>query len=183
MRLRCLSVVVCLVLAACGFHLKGSAPLPFTRIYTNISPDTNFGATLRRAIVAASPDTQFVAAPADAQAQLIQLNSRQSRRDITIDARGRVEEYELNLEFSFQIIDRQGRFLLPPTTLRDTRELPYDPDAVYARESEISVVFRNMQQSMVDRVIRHLTSPEVTLAWRSVQPRPRATDPAPLPAQ
>jgi len=168
-----LALCASLILSACGFHLKGTAPLPFTTLYTNISPDSEFGAHLRRAILAASPGLRLVDAPEDAQARLVQLSQQQSLRDISIDARGRVEEYELNLEFSFQVTDAQGRFLLEPTTLRAQRELPYDPDVVQARESEIATVFRNMRLSMIDRIIRRLIAPEVVQAYHNVEARPR----------
>lgn len=66
-RLRGLAcVALCLLLAACGFRLKGVSPLPFTTIYTNIPDNSAFGANMRRAIVASSPRTRFVSEPADA---------------------------------------------------------------------------------------------------------------------
>jgi len=182
---RALCLGLCVLLSSCGFHLKGARPLPFTTLYTNISPDSEFGAQLRRAVLAASPGLRLVDAPEDAQARLVQLSLRQTLRDISIDARGRVEEYELNLEFQFQVTDAQGRFLLEPTTLRVLRELPYDPDAVQARQSEITTVFRNMQQSMIDRIIRRLTAPELAQAYRHAAAQPRDTedtDWTPLPA-
>jgi len=176
---------LCVFLSACGFHLKGATPLPFTTLYTNISLDSEFGAGFRRAILAASPGLRLVDTPDAAQARLVQLSLRQSLRDISIDARGRVEEYELNLEFQFQVTDAQDRFLLEPTTLRAMRELPHDPDAVQARQSEITAVFRNMQQSMIARIIRRLTAPEIAQAYRNAAMRPRdgqGTDLTPLPA-
>jgi len=185
-RFRAVCLGLLLSLSACGFHLKGVTPLPFTTLYTNISPDAEFGANLRRAILASSPGLRLVDAPEDAQARLVQLSLNQSLRDVAIDARGRVEEYELNLEFRFQVTDAQGHFLLEPTTLRAQRELPYNPDAVQAREGEIATVFRNMQQSMIGRILRRLSAPEVAQAWRNAETQPRDTqntDLTPLPAQ
>jgi len=184
-RMLCLGLLPTLLLSACGFHLKGADPLPFTSLYTNISPDSEFGIGLRRALLAASPDLRLVDIAADAQVRLVQLARHQSLRDISIDARGRVEEYELNLEFQFQVTDAQDRFLLAPTTLRAMRELPHDPDAVQARQSEITAVFRNMQQSMIARIVRRLSAPEVAQALRQAAAQPRDTqdtDLAPLPA-
>jgi len=179
-----LGLCLSLLLSSCGFRLKGATPLPFATLYTNISPDSEFGAGLRRAILAASPGLRLVDAPADAEARLVQLSHRQSLRDISIDARGRVEEYELNLEFRFQVTDAQGRFLLEPITLRAMRELPHDPDAVQARQSEIAAVFRNMQRSLIDRIVRRMTAPELVQAYHKAALLPRDTqdvDLTPLP--
>lgn len=162
-------VTLCLVLAACGFKVKGVSPLPFTTIYTNIAENSAFGANIRRAIMASSPQTRFVSEPAEAQARLIELANNQSLRELSLDAQGRVEEYELNLEFIFQLTDAKGHVILPPTTLRSTRELPYDDSVVQAKQGEITTVFQQMQQSMVDRVVRRLASPDVAEAFENAQ--------------
>ncbi len=132
---------LCLLLAACGFHLKGATPLPF-------------------------------AEPAQAEARLTQLANTQSLRELSLDAQGRVEEYELNLEFIFQLTDAQGHIVLPPTTLHSTREIPYDDSVVQAKQGEIGLVFKEMQQSLVDRIVRMLASPDVTSAYRQAATLP-----------
>lgn len=162
-------VVLCLMLAACGFRLKGPSPLPFDTLYTNIVENSDFGAGLRRAIVASSPNTRFVPDPAQAQARLIQIANDQNTRELSIDAQGQVEEYELNLTFIFQLTDAQGHIILPPTTLLTTREVPYNPSAVQAKQSEIGMVFKEMQQSMINRVVRHLSAPDVSAAFLNPQ--------------
>lgn len=165
-RLRYLAcVMLCLFIAGCGFRLKGPTPLPFDTLYTNIPENSAFGAGMRRAIIASSPNTRFVSEPADAQAKLIQLSNDQSLRELSIDPQGQVEEYELNLVFVFQLIDAKGHIVLAPTTLRATREVPYNANIVQAKQGEIGMVFKEMQQSMIDRVVRHLSAPDVTAAF------------------
>ncbi|TEA79530.1 LPS assembly lipoprotein LptE [Allopusillimonas ginsengisoli] len=176
-------VCVCALIAACGFRLKGVAPLPFDTLYTNISQNSEFGASLRRAIVASSPNTRFVDTAASAQARLTQLANHQSLRELSLDAEGRVEEYELNLVFTFQLTDAQGRLVLPPTTLLVTREVPYDPSVVQAKQGEIATVFQQMRASLVDRIVRHLSAPDVTEAFSNPDALPMDEAPAPdLPA-
>lgn len=178
-------IVLCLMVAACGFRMKGPSPLPFNTLYTNIAENSAFGAAMRRAIVASSPNTRFVPEPKQAQARLIQLSNNQNLRELSIDAQGQVEEYELNLAFTFQLTDTDGRIILPPTTLRATREVPYDPNVVQAKQGEISMVFKEMQQSMVNRVVRLLSAPDVTEAFLDAEAQPIDETPAnlsPLPA-
>src|SRR5690606_40090107 len=60
---RCLLFAVLgisVLLAACGFRLKGATPLPFQTLYTNIAENSSFGMAMRRAIMAASPGTRIV---------------------------------------------------------------------------------------------------------------------------
>lgn len=180
-------LALCIMVAACGFRLKGVAPLPFDTIYTNIPENSAFGANLRRAIVASSPHTHFVNNPRDAEARLIEQANQQTRRELSIDAEGQVEEYELNLQFAFQLIDAQGRIILPTTVLRATREVPYDPDDAQAKQDEIRMIFEDMQQSMVARVVRHLSAPDVAEAFEHARNQPvpelqEIIDPADIPA-
>ncbi len=163
-----------LTLTACGFRLKGSTPLPFDTLYTNIDDNSRFGASLRRAITASSPQTRFVSTPEQAQARLIRLDHTEYLRELSIDAAGHVEDYELNLDFLFQVTDSRGHLLLPPTRLRSVRELPYDPDEAQAKSEEIHVIFEDMLQSLVGRIVHRLTAPELRQAWEQHQ----ATDDA-----
>ena len=172
-------LAACLMLAACGFRMKGATPLPIDTLYTNIAQNSPFGAAMRRAIRAASPNTQFVAERDQADASLIQIANQRNLRELSIDADGRVEEYELTIQFAFQVLDSAGRVILPPTTLRATREIPYDDTVVQAKQSEISTVFEQMQQSLVDRVVRHLTAPEVIEAFANAKNLPVPEDGVP----
>lgn len=180
---RCLLFAVLgisVLLAACGFRLKGATPLPFQTLYTNIAENSSFGMAMRRAIMAASPGTRIVEDPAQAEVRLVQLGNNQRLRELSIDADGRVEEYELNLEFVFQLVDASGHLIIPPTTLRAVRELPYDDTVVQAKQSEITTVFQQMQQSMVDRVVRLLSAPDVISAFENAQQQPVQETPVDL---
>lgn len=168
-------LALCLVLAACGFRLKGVAPLPFSTVYTNIDGNSAFGAHLRRSLQASSPGLRLVDDPLRAQVHLTQLASNQNLRDVSLDAQGRVEEYELTLEFVFQVTDTQGRSILQPTTLRTTRELPYDDTIVQAKQGEIEVTFESMRQSLVERILYIMSSPDVTETYRRLAADPDDT--------
>ncbi|MER1966243.1 LPS assembly lipoprotein LptE [Castellaniella sp. GW247-6E4] len=166
------TLALCAVLAACGFHLKGATPVPFKTIYTNISPDTEFGARLQRAILSNSPDTRFTERLTEADAYLHQISDEQNLRQVSLDAEGRVEEYELQLAFTFEVLDREGHLILAPTTLHSVRELPYNERIVQAKESEITRTFTNMRNGLIDQILRRLSAPEVAEAYANVSSRP-----------
>lgn len=177
--LACLALFT--VLGACGFHLKGVTPLPFDTLYTNIPENSAFGAQVRRAIRAASPNTRFVSEPGKAKARLTQLANTQSMREVSLNPQGQVEEYELNLTFVFQLTDDKGHLVLPPTTLEAIREIPYDSSALQAKQGEIGTLYIEMQQSLVDRIVRRLASPEVTKAFNNPEDLPITEPGTPAP--
>lgn len=167
---------LCALLAACGFRLRGPVPLPFSTVYTNISENSDFGARLRRAMQASSPGLRFVDRLGDAQVKLIQIANNQSLRELSLNSQGLVEEYELNLSFVFELTDAKGHVLLPPTTLTSSQDLPYDPNQVQAKQGEIATLFLEMQKSLVDRIVRRISSPDVIEAARKAQQQPDAED-------
>lgn len=172
--LRTLLALGCLLaLGACGFHLKAATPLPFHQIYTNIDLDSAFGARLERIVMANSPDTRFTRQRSEADVYLHQISESQRLRQLSIDTEGRVEEYELNLDFSFELLDPTGHVLLAPTTLHSVRELPYNDRIVQAKEGEITRTFRDMRQGLIDQILRRLSAPDVQTAYQNAAKQPQ----------
>ena len=158
-----------MLLSACGFALRGVTPMPFDRMYVGIPDTTQFGADVRRALRAASPNTKLVDTPKEAQAILQQVNDSRTLREVSLNAQGRVESYELGINYTFRLIDAQGRALVPDTTLSIYREMPYDDQVVQAKQGQIDTLFKAMQRDLVSRVLRRITAPDVHKAFEAAQ--------------
>lgn len=168
----CLALPCLAVLSACGFHLKAATPLPFKTLFTNINLDSEFGARLRRAVEANSPDTRFIEDRSQAEVYLHQISDDQGLRQLSINAQGQVDEYELDLNFSFELLDKAGHVLLAPTVLHSVRELPYNVNIVQAKDSEITRTFKDMRNSLIDQILRRMSAPDVQEAYRNADHRP-----------
>ncbi|HEY9270147.1 LPS assembly lipoprotein LptE [Achromobacter sp.] len=160
-----------MLLSACGFALRGVTPMPFDTLYVGIPDTTQFGADVRRALRAASPDTKLVATPKEAQAILQQVGDTRSLREVSLNAQGRVEEYELGINYTFRLIDAKGRALIPDTTLSIYREMPYDDQVVQAKQGQIDTLYKAMQRDLVSRLLRRMTAPEVRKAFENAEQR------------
>jgi len=158
-----------MLLSACGFALRGVTPMPFDRMYVGIPDTTQFGADVRRALRAASPTTKLVDSPKEAQAIFQQVNDSRTLREVSLNAQGRVESYELGINYTFRLIDAQGRVLVPDTTLSIFREMPYDDQVVQAKQGQIDTLFKAMQRDLVSRVLRRITAPDVHKAFEAAQ--------------
>ena len=172
---RAAGLAVLMLLTACGFALKGETPLPFDTLYVGISDNTQFGADFRRQLKAASPNTRQVQKPAEAEAVLQQLEMRRTLREVSLNAQGRVEEYELGIIFRFRLVDSKGNALLPDTTFAVYRDMPYDEQIVQAKQTQMDTLYKAMQQTIVQRLLRRLTAPDVHDAAQ--QARAGKTDP------
>ncbi|MDY0271704.1 MAG: LPS assembly lipoprotein LptE [Advenella sp.] len=165
-------ILLCLLIAGCGFKMRGPTPLPFTTLYTNIPQNSAFGARVWRAIQANSPGTTVTEDAALAEAKLIQEGFNRSRREVSLDAQGKVEEYELNLTLTFTMTDSRGNELIPTSRISATRQLPYDEDDSAAKQEEMALMYEDMEKSIADRLIRRITAPDVITSYLEHNPTP-----------
>jgi LPS-assembly lipoprotein len=165
-----LLAAVMLAVSACGFKLQGSTPMPFNTLLMKVPDNTAFGADLRRALRAASPNTQLIESPTEPyEAALQQISETRTAREVSLNAQGRVEEYELTLTYTFNIVAANGEIILPNTTLRAVRNLPFDDRVVQAKEGEEATLFKQMQTSLVSRIVRQVSSENVAQRYADVQ--------------
>ena len=149
------------LLTACGFQMRGETPLPFNTLYVGVSSNTHFGASLRRALRAASPNTQLVDTPKEAQVVLQQVANQRMISDTSLNAQGQVEEYELGIRYTFRLVDSKGNAILPDTTFTTYRELPYNTSAAQALSSLIDSLYASMEQSLISRILRRIDAADV----------------------
>ena len=145
--------------------------MPFKTLYVGIPDNTQFGADVRRSLRAASPNTKLVDTPKEAQAILQQVANDRTLREVSLNAQGRVEEYELGINYTFRLIDNKGRALIPDTTLSIFREMPYDDQVVQAKQGQIETLYKAMQRDLVSRVLRRMTAPDVRRAFENAEER------------
>lgn len=155
-------------LAACGFKLRGATPLPFDSLYTNISSQSSFGAQIIRGIKANSPNTRIVDNANEAKVHLLQINSRRTRKEMSLNVDGKVEEYELGLYISFTVVDNAGNTLLAPTTLSNLRILPYDEDDAAAKAAEMQQLYADMERNIATSMLQRITSDEVIQRYQQL---------------
>ncbi|VVE30496.1 LPS-assembly lipoprotein LptE [Pandoraea cepalis] len=143
-----------LVLSACGFQLRGASEYAFHRLY--ISGGGQMATDISRYIRYGSKDTVVVTEPKDADARLEFVNTTSSRTAISLDANGQAREYELRSSFTFQLVTPDGTPIIPLSTIRLTRNLPYSDNETTARDAEGALLNRDMQKDAVDQIIRRM---------------------------
>lgn len=163
-------LVLSLLVAGCGFKMRGQVDLPFNTIYTNIARQSSFGVYIYRLLKASSPDTVIVDNLEKADIVITQLGMSRSQTEMSLDADGKVEEYELALVFQFKVSDAKGNELIPPTTLSSTQLLPYDENAADAKAAEMQLMYSTMEKNIADRLYRRLTSEELIEHYRQLNP-------------
>lgn len=151
--------IVCLTLAlsACGFHLRNSASLPFKSLYIALPATSELRATIARNI-AASSDTKIVDSAAESDAVLTITGDTQVKNILSISAAGRVNEYQLVRTFSYRVHDKAGIDLQAPAQIVLRRDVSYSDDQVLSKEAEEVLLRRDMQNDLVQQLLRRLAA-------------------------
>lgn len=152
-------------LSACGFHLRGAAELPFKTVYLGFPPNSAFGAELARNLRAGTR-TQVVDKREEADAALEVSGEVREREVLSLNAQGRAREYQLRSRVTLRVVDRNGRELLSPVTLSAQRDVAFNDAQVLAKESEETLLYRDMQSDLVQQILRRLAAVQVHAASR-----------------
>src|SRR5260370_36483163 len=95
-----LAAAMAVLLAACGFHLRSQAHLPFETLY--IPGNNQLVVELKRNVAAAS-QTRLVDRPGDAQAVFGFTQELREKVIPSFSAAGRVSEYQLRYRVGFRV--------------------------------------------------------------------------------
>ena len=145
-----------LVLASCGFRLRGEATLPFESIYVQGASTSPFTIQLKRAI-ASGTQARITDTPKDAQVVLHILSERQDKEILALSGGGRVREYYLRYHVMYRLTDSKlAAEYIAPTEIVLRRELTYSDAEALAKESEEMMLFRDMQTDAARQLLFRL---------------------------
>ena len=145
-----------LLLAGCGFQLRGTAELPFETLYmpgatSGIALDLkrNIQAGTRRAVV----DD-----PKKAEAVLQFTEETREKEILSLTGTGRVREFQLRYRVGFRVHDGKGGDFVPHEHDPAHARRHLQRRRVLAKESEEQLLFRDMQTDMVQQIMRRLAA-------------------------
>lgn len=144
-----------LLLAGCGFQLRGTAPLPFESVYVRAGSSSQFANQLKRAVRSGST-TKLVERPDEAQVILQVLSELQEKQILSLTGGGRVSEYQLRYRVSFRLTDAKNREHIPATEILLKRDYSYNDDQALSKDSEEALLFRDMRSDAVQQLVRRL---------------------------
>ena len=157
-----LSVLLVCAFAGCGFHLRGTADLPFSSVYV---PGASGGIALDLSRnLRAGTSVKLVDNPKQAEAILEFTGETRAKEILSLTGTGRVREFRLRYRVGFRVHDGKGNDYVPQSTLELTRDVTFNDADVLAKESEEQLLYRDMQGDMVQQIMRRLSS----------APRPKA---------
>jgi LPS-assembly lipoprotein len=152
-------LLLCALLAGCGFHLQGGGPLPrsiaLVRIETN-DTESDFYFDLRKQLLAAG--TRIDEDGHDDTATVIHvLNDTIAQRVLTVSALNVPTEYELSYSLKFSVTSN-GRELIPEEAHTLVRDYSFSESQLLAKEREKHILSTALAHDLVTVVMRRLSS-------------------------
>jgi LPS-assembly lipoprotein len=144
-----------LLVAACGFQLRGVATLPFESIYVQAAPKSLLAQELKRAVRSGS-STLVAEKPDVAEVTLQIISEAQERQILSLTGGGRVAEYQVRYRIRFRLTDVKQREHIPASEILVSRDYSYRDDQVLSKESEEALLYRDMRGDAVQQLVRRL---------------------------
>jgi LPS-assembly lipoprotein len=153
---RGLLVVVLVLLAGCGFRLRGTAEVPFETLYL---PGATSGIALDlKRYIQAGTNARVVDDAAKAEAIMQFTEEGRLKEVLSLTGTGKVREFQLRYRVGFRVHDGKGTDFVPQSVIQLTRDVTFNDAEILAKEQEELILFRDMQTDMVQQILRRLAA-------------------------
>ena len=150
------AAVLCLVIASCGFRLRGTAEVPFETLYL---PGATSGIALDlKRYIQAGTNARVVDDAAKADAIMQFTEEGRLKEVLSLTGTGKVREFQLRYRVGFRVHDGKGTDFVPQSVIQLTRDVTFNDAEILAKEQEEQILFRDMQTDMVQQILRRLAA-------------------------
>jgi LPS-assembly lipoprotein len=146
-----------LLLASCGFQLRGEPEVGVHRLYISAVGPSQVQADIKR-LLATGPTT-VVTKVTDAEAHLHILQETPEKTVYTITGQGVVYEFQLRLIVRYEVlVPGREEPVVAPTTIETRRLITYSVNAPTAKEAEEQLLYKDMQLDLAGQILRHVAA-------------------------
>jgi LPS-assembly lipoprotein len=149
-------VALMLLIAGCGFRLRGTAEVPFQTLYIP-NATTGIALDIKRSVQAGT-NAKVVDDAAKAEAVLQFTEEARQKEVLSLTGTGKVREFQLRYRVGFRVHDAKGADFVPPSSIQLTRDVTFNDTEILAKEQEEQLLFRDMQTDMVQQILRRLAA-------------------------
>jgi LPS-assembly lipoprotein len=155
-----------LLLAGCGFQLRGAYSLPYESIYISGADYSPIISSLKRAI--RTTNTRLSDTSKDAQATFIPTGERRLPIILSLSSSGRVREKRLSYRYDYRVVDSAGQNLVAPATIELNRDLTYSDSDALSKIQEEELLWLDMQKDVVEQLMRRLAAVKPSVSENSL---------------
>ena len=154
---RMLVTFACLLMVAgCGWHLRGSHELTHVRAVHIEAKNPETGLALELKNTLESLNIPVVDKANEASHNIVIIDQDEEKRTLSVDGGGRSAEFLLKREVEFVILDSNGEPRTSPQTVGSERVYEHDDRRPLAKSTEEQLLRDEMSRSLADTIIRIL---------------------------
>ena len=152
------AVAIAATLVGCGFQLRSSQTFAFQTLA--VTPERNglVAADLIRYFGKSIVPLVPVRGSEPPQVIVDVLQEAREKNVVGVNASGQVREFQLRLRLVFRMRLPDGRELIAPTEISQQRDISFNESAVLAKEAEEVLLFRDMQNDILQQLLRRLAA-------------------------
>jgi LPS-assembly lipoprotein len=148
---RFLCAAAVLLLAACGFHPRGDTPLPAEMAVTYIQGTQEFDTLYDDFRIALeSRGARVTQDRAEATSVLAILHAKSGTDVQSVDLNGKVLEYRLSRTIQIELTTADGRLLIDPQTITQSRVIKFNVNGLLGSEREGEAIRAELQRDVVN---------------------------------
>lgn len=158
-----IALLCTLLIAGCGFKLRGAADLPFDTLFVQAPVGSQFAQQFKRVVTYGS-GTKIVDDPKTATATLVLVSEAREKSILSLSGSGRVREFQLRYRMTYRMVNKAAAETIPATEIALTRDFSFNDQDTLSKESEEALLFRDMQNDAVQQLVRRLQAARLTPA-------------------
>jgi len=151
------SLVAAGALAGCGFTLRRFDGMPFATIYLDSKASGRITERLRRSLTRGA-GVRVVDTSDEADVVLTLANEEQRKSILSLSGAGRVKEYRFEYRLSYSLVSHGAVRGFAPEQIELSRDYTYDDAQALSKAAEEQMLYRDMENDAVDRILRRLNS-------------------------
>ncbi len=154
------ALLLCSLVTACGWHLRGQVDLPIELRILNL--DAKTAEPLTANLIRQSLLSNGVTLSEDAPYTLKILGQQANRRVLSVTNTAKASEYELSETLNFQLLDTDNQAVSEELSVTSYRTLQYDANAEIGKAQEEQNLRREMKQYNAYNVLLRLKAVKLT---------------------
>ena len=151
-------LILIILTASCGFHLRGSQTATVTGISSIAITNTTASETASAVTVQLEASGSTIVTVADKPEYYLQLSDQVINKSVlsVSPITGKVTEYQLTLTVNMSVTDANQAGLLTGQSIRVTRDYTFDDSAVLGSVADQHKIEQEMIQQAASQIVRRL---------------------------
>lgn len=148
---------IVLLMAGCGFKLRGSIDLPYKLAYVSGTMSADLRQNLVRSIEVGT-NVKITPNPRQADLLIDILQDQTSKQILSYNGAGQITAYRIVALIKFRVLDALGNEIIPESDVFMTRDMDFSISTVLASENLEQELVASMRMDLTNQILRRISA-------------------------